>query len=296
MGKGVSSSTPLWKKLSDNLGLSEYEARVYVSLIVGGASEARKLSVVCGVPRTKVYSTLKKLTERGLVVEEPGKPRKFAAISPFEAFEPYLERFREKTSERVVSLLESTKAVSFLEEAYKMMRSAAEPQKAEVWIVRGRAGIVQRIRGMLSQVQKSLDVITTQNGLILFYRTANKLLDKLIEKGVKVRIRAPINSYYGSLARELRYVCKVEHVDVLLPVLFCCADDREFLLAELRPDDISMDSGDDLGIFSSNPTLYVFISLLLGRWSKEALSSRIIDLCKSYQRGFLKPVASKRVV
>ncbi|MFQ6081570.1 MAG: TrmB family transcriptional regulator, partial [Candidatus Bathyarchaeia archaeon] len=250
----------------------------------------------CGVPRTKVYSTLKKLMERGLVVEEPGEPRKFAATSPAEAFEPYLERFREKTSERVVSLLESTKVVSFLEEAYKMTQLTAEPQKVDVWIIRGRAGVVQRIRGMLSRVQKSLDVITTQNGLILFYKTANRLLDKLVEKGVKVRIGAPINSYKGSLARELSYVCKVEHVDVLLPVLFCCADDHEFLLAELRPDDISMDSDDDLGIFSHNPTLCVFISLLLGRWSKEALSSRVIDLCRSYRRAFLKPVISRMVV
>ena len=63
----MESSILIHQKVSQHLGLSEYEARVYVSLIMEGASEARKLSIRCGVPRTKVYATLKKLMEKGLV-------------------------------------------------------------------------------------------------------------------------------------------------------------------------------------------------------------------------------------
>ncbi|RLI44360.1 hypothetical protein DRO64_04115 [Candidatus Bathyarchaeota archaeon] len=46
----------LWRRLSEYLGLSEYEAILYVPLIEIGQATARKLSVFSGVPRTKVYT------------------------------------------------------------------------------------------------------------------------------------------------------------------------------------------------------------------------------------------------
>jgi len=64
----VESSALVSQNVSKRLALSKYEARVYVSLVTEGASEVRKLSVRCGVPRTKVYGTLKKLMERALIL------------------------------------------------------------------------------------------------------------------------------------------------------------------------------------------------------------------------------------
>jgi len=61
-----------WQKLCEYLGLSEYEAKIYVSLVEAGQAKARTLSVLSGVPRTKVYSVLKKLIDLGLVTEVPG--------------------------------------------------------------------------------------------------------------------------------------------------------------------------------------------------------------------------------
>jgi len=125
------------------LRLSEYEARVYVSLVTEGASEARKLSVECGVPRTKVYTMLKKLMKRGLVFELPDEPRKFAPESPAKAFETYLLHLKNETHTRVASLMESRQALSLREEAYKKARSNVTPQREEVWIVRGRSRVAR---------------------------------------------------------------------------------------------------------------------------------------------------------
>jgi hypothetical protein len=66
----------LWPKIVEYIGLSEYESKVYLSLINLGTAGARKLSINCDVPRTKVYGTLKKLIDYGLVVEIPGTPKK----------------------------------------------------------------------------------------------------------------------------------------------------------------------------------------------------------------------------
>jgi len=224
----------LFQKVSRHLGLSEYEARVYVSLVMEGACEARRLSMRCGVPRTKVYATLKKLMERGLVFELPVEPRKFAATSPSEAFEQYLLHFKQKTSDSVVSLVESREVVSLLEEAYKKTQSIVEPRKEEVWIVQGKSEILSKVREILSRTRKSVTVVTGEKGFLLFYKTFGKLLDKLVENGVNVQIRTPINSYNGSLARELRYMCNVKHVNIGSPLLYLHADDQIFFLARLE--------------------------------------------------------------
>lgn len=61
----------IWPKIVEYTGLSEYESKVYLSLLSLGNAGARKLSLHCDVPRTKVYGTLKKLIDYGLVVEIP---------------------------------------------------------------------------------------------------------------------------------------------------------------------------------------------------------------------------------
>jgi sugar-specific transcriptional regulator TrmB len=264
-----------WKAMC-HLGLSEYEARVYTSLVKGGACDGRKLSLMCGVPRTKVYETLKKLMERGLVFELPEYPRKFAPTSPAEAFEAGLSYLKEEASSRKILLREYFEAVSLLEENYKKTQLTITPSKEEVWVLRVRREILSKMREMLSRAKKSVIVITTENGFILFYKTAGKLLDKLNESGVDVQLIAPINSHSRRLARELRYVCDVKNVDIDFPFLFLSIDNREFLLAELKPDDFDVDSGNDMGVLCQNPDILHLISLLLPKPIMEAFRAETL--------------------
>ena len=251
----MESSTLVSQKVSQHLGLSKYEARVYVSLITEGASEARKLSIRCGVPRTKIYATMKKLIERGLVYELPENPQKFASTSPAEAFEQYLLSSKEETSERVIALVESDKVVSLLEEAYEKSELTSNPWKEELWIIKGRSEMLKKMWTMLSHAKKSVAVVTSEDGFIWFYKTFNKLVDKLVENGVNVQIGTPVNSHNGNLARELSYVCKVKHVDVNSPLMYLCVDDQSFFLARLNLN--------NLGVFCNSLTLCDLFSLLV---------------------------------
>ncbi|MCW3984851.1 MAG: hypothetical protein NWE91_00320 [Candidatus Bathyarchaeota archaeon] len=264
----MESSTLAYQQVSQHLGLSEYEARVYVSLVTGGISEARKLSMRCGVPRTKVYATLKKLMESGLVSELPGKPRKFAPTSPAEAFEQILLHFKERTSNSVISLMESDKVVSLLEKTFRKTHLTNGPQKEEVWIIQDRSEILGKIRETLSGAKKSVAVVTTENGFVWFYKTFNKLLDKLVENGVKVQIGTPINSHNGNLARELNYIYKVKHVDVDSPLLYLGVDDQTFFLARLNLNNVNLESEKNLGVYCNSSNLRDLFSLLLPRSAK----------------------------
>jgi sugar-specific transcriptional regulator TrmB len=259
-------------KVSICLGLSEYEAKVFVSLIVDGASEAGKLSVRCGVPRTKIYATLKKLIEKELIVKLVETPWKFAARSPADGFEQYLSNFKEMTSNRVISLIESGKVVSFLEEAYKKTHLDIEQRKEEILIIQGRVDVLRKTGEMMARAKKSVDVVTTENGLVLFYKSFFRLIDKVVENGVNIQIRTRVNSKNEHIAHELNYVCKVTSINFCPPLLVLCVDERETLLATLIPDNFDADSNEDFGFMFQNSDVCGLISLLLPKSTGDVLS------------------------
>lgn len=79
-------------------GLSEYESRVMIALMVTGREMgASELSEISGVPRTSVYSTVKSLSEKGLV-EVFGKPMKVRSIPGEELMNIFSRKMRERLS------------------------------------------------------------------------------------------------------------------------------------------------------------------------------------------------------
>lgn len=69
------------------VGLTEYEAKVYSSLLKDHLNSATKLSEKSGVPRTKIYSVLESLQNKGWVKIYSGAPLLFKPVRPDEIFE-----------------------------------------------------------------------------------------------------------------------------------------------------------------------------------------------------------------
>jgi len=237
------------------VGLSEYEAKVYVSLVKIGTAKARTLSMISGVPRTKVYSVLKKLIDSGLVIEIPEEPRRFAPTPPKTAFGSYLRSYQNMV-ENLLSI------VSSLEEVFKKAKNKGRPQRGTIWIINGRQEILRKIREMLSKANRSVCLVTDENGMILLYKAFNRLLDDLAERSVKVKIMTPCDFNNQHILSELRYTCEIEENDFQLPLIFLCTDEKQLLLANLQPSSLSSKS-ESIGFFSEDPVLREMISLLI---------------------------------
>jgi len=69
------------------LGLTEYEAKVYSTLLKNHLNSASKLSERSGVPRTKIYSVLESLAAKGWIKVYSGTPLLFKPLDPAEIFE-----------------------------------------------------------------------------------------------------------------------------------------------------------------------------------------------------------------
>jgi sugar-specific transcriptional regulator TrmB len=75
------------------VGLTEYEAKAYVGLLGDHLSTATRLSEKSGVPRTKIYSVLESLAQKGWVKVYSGIPLLFKAVDPHVVFERIKEDY-----------------------------------------------------------------------------------------------------------------------------------------------------------------------------------------------------------
>lgn len=64
------------------LGLKEYEAKIYVALVGLGEANVRRIHEVSGVPRPRVYDVLHALDEKGFIEIQQGSPLMYKAVRP----------------------------------------------------------------------------------------------------------------------------------------------------------------------------------------------------------------------
>ena len=245
----------IWRKLSEYLGLSEYEAKVYASLIETGQAKARTLSVLSGVPRTKVYSVLKRLIDMRLVSEIPGEPRKFSPTPPNVALKPYLQTYRD-----TVQNLEGL--ISALENAFRKARDRENVRQCLAWMIKGRERILRKIQEMLAMAKRNVCIITSGNGLILLYKMFNKMFDDLISRSVEVKIITTNKPNNEHILRELKYICNVKESDFYLPMIIVNVDSKHILISRFQFDNYFLRSEGDEAIFSNDPVLYEIVWLL----------------------------------
>lgn len=130
------------KQVLRELGLTGYEAAVYLSLVEKGVLTASEVSEGAGVPFSKVYEILNSLERKGWVDIERGRPSRYFAKAPVEAFEVARRGFQDKLQswERVV--------VETVQPLYERRESREKP---DIWILRGEASVLAKLREMLSK-------------------------------------------------------------------------------------------------------------------------------------------------
>ena len=84
-----------------DLGLSEYEARSYRSLLRTGPATAKELSRASEVPMGRIYDVLNSLEQQTLVRSQTaGRPKKYAAVEPEIALDRLLDAKQRELNEQ----------------------------------------------------------------------------------------------------------------------------------------------------------------------------------------------------
>jgi sugar-specific transcriptional regulator TrmB len=84
-----------------DLGLSEYEARAYRSLLRAGATTAKELSNASDVPMGRIYDVLNSLEQYNLVRSQAAsRPKKYVAVEPETALDRLLDDKKRELAEK----------------------------------------------------------------------------------------------------------------------------------------------------------------------------------------------------
>jgi sugar-specific transcriptional regulator TrmB len=128
--------------LLQQVGLNKYEAEAYAALLLHGPLTGYELGKRSGVPLSRSYEILERLTVKGLALVQPGDPPRYAAEAP----EQFLDRTRTST----------TATLDALASALAKLGQSALPEG--FWVVRGHAPILAQAKTLIGQAQHTLAV------------------------------------------------------------------------------------------------------------------------------------------
>jgi sugar-specific transcriptional regulator TrmB len=93
------------------IGLTEREAKVYMTLLSGKMFTVLELQEAANIPRTKIYEVLNKLVNRNICIEKKlGKNKLYEAVEPRLAMERIIKNYK-KDLERKEQLIEEVSEV-----------------------------------------------------------------------------------------------------------------------------------------------------------------------------------------
>ncbi len=232
-------------------GLNSYEAKIWTALLSRGISTAGELSDIANVPRSRSYDVLESLERKGFIIMKLGKPIKYIAISPSEVLDRVKKQVKEDATSKI-SILEEIKDSKIIDELNLLHTEGVAMMEPTDFsgALKGRSNLYHHYDSLINNAEKSLLLMTTSAGLKRKSEMFYKGLKKAKDRGVSIRILAPLTNESASAAQKLGEVATVKHTDKI-QTRFLIADGKELAFTML--DDKKVHSSYDHGIWVNTP-------------------------------------------
>jgi len=207
------------------IGLSDYESKAYLALVMRSHGTAEEVSDQAGIPRTSAYKVLDSLRARGMVSSTGGRPAVFRPAPPQEVKEKLLA--------------DTERAFQKMERLQGVLSERGTPQL--VYTIVGRERTLAKIGEMIDSSREALlissplmrDIVQEHGG-----RIANA-----IKRGVRVRVVAEPSAKVPENAEVMRkqdllatdVIADSEQAMIASPDLSICGyTDNPFLAAHFE--------------------------------------------------------------
>jgi sugar-specific transcriptional regulator TrmB len=164
----------------ENLGLTAYEAQYFVALAQLPQGTAKEISQVADVPRSRVYETMDRLQNRGLVELHQANPRAYQSVSVDTA----LRTFRAQYD----SYLET------LDSSLRTLEPDFQQTVQGVWAINSHEQVTGRIVDLISEAS---------NEIVLIVLDENVFDTDTVEALVEADSRA-VTIYIGTTVESVR--------------------------------------------------------------------------------------------
>ncbi len=228
-----------------DLGLTEYQARVYLALLELGTSTASRVPPLSRVPRTRVYGTMNQLHEKGLVEIIPETPLRYRPVPLRDYLEHKARELREE-AHRVEGSVEE------FSREFRIRGELAVEERGRFEAIYGRRNVRERLMRMYEEAKKDIIGIGTANSPSRIVKSAIYTLEDRVKQGVTVRYAFPVTATNKEHVDLISKYAKIKAITVHLPIYFYVFDEREILFNHPIPDDDNFHRGEDIAIWTND--------------------------------------------
>ena len=240
----------LLNKLKD-FGLNTYESKLWTALLSRGVSTAGELSDIANVPRSRSYDVLESLERKGFIITKLGKPIKYIAVSPNEVLERVKKRIQDD-SDTQTRMLESLRGTDILDELNTLHTKGIEMVEPTdlTGSIRGRSNILNHLESMIKSAQKSIVLVTSEEGLIRKTEYLALCLQKAKSRGATIHLFAPAIKKGSTPIDSIAKISTLKSMPDL-KARYCIVDGKELLFMMLP--DKGTHPTYDVGVWVNSP-------------------------------------------
>lgn len=167
--------------LLKKIGFTNYESKAYLGLLKNHPATGYEISQITDVPRSVIYSTLRKLESNGVAISVHGKPTRYIPLSP----KQLLSRLESDFSKKLNSLSE------------ELLAFEDKPDSEGFWNIRGYKSLMEICENHIRDSRKQIVISGWSREIDTFH-------DSLIEakeRGVDVVVFSfnEISKEYGDV-------------------------------------------------------------------------------------------------
>jgi sugar-specific transcriptional regulator TrmB len=238
------------------LGLTIYEARVFLALQKLGSASASDISEVADVPRSQVYGAAEALQERSLVDTQQSTPTVYRPVPLEQARSRLLDRLAETGSETFDHL-----------DSVRESQAGTEQSEA-IWLVRGAEGVASRVAELAEVAEHRLFYAVTDASML--EERVVEGLSAATDDGLDVLV-ASSNPRAREAAREAGFrtyeVPPGRDPDVASARVLL-ADERTMLMSVFSSTDIA-EGTEEVAFWSADSAFAAVLSRFLEEWFEE---------------------------
>ncbi len=237
-------------KLRRYFNLNLYEVKIWAALLSRGVATAGELSDIANVPRSRSYDVLESLEKKGFAVTKIGKPIKYIAVPPEEVLERVKKNVKIETDRQMKRLeeLKNTEVLGELRQLHTQGIELVEPSDLS-GSLRGRHNLYNHLELTMRGAEKNITIMTTTPGLLRKIEGFRPVFEKLKQRGVKIRIAAPLTKDCIKAVKELGMTAEIRHADKA--GRFIIVDNKEIVFMVL--DDKDVHPTYDVGVWVNTP-------------------------------------------
>ncbi len=175
-----------------SLGLTKYEALVYIALLKVAGATATEIHEISGVPRASVYPVFDRLIQKNLVSVSNTSPKRFDAMPPEEGISNLLASIEDNAQE----------AKKVLSDIFSQRIGVERGTQELIWSIYGLDNIHIRISDLVHHAKQSIRIFCNMQ----FFTPG--MIETLETSGENIAIEIIVDQWTGDVPRNLKILIK----------------------------------------------------------------------------------------